>query len=136
VFSRGGVTHDQVASALRLVREPDTAADQADRVVAERLKDLVIGALGDRVRRVILFGSRARGDARPDSDYDLLVVLRELRPADRDETLLRLYRLFREVDVVVEPHVMGEEEFEETRGIVGSLAHPAAKEGVVLYENA
>ncbi len=30
---------------------------------------------GDRLRRVVLYGSRARGDARPDSDVDLLVVL-------------------------------------------------------------
>ncbi len=31
---------------------------------------------GDRLYDVILFGSRARGDADPDSDYDVLVVLR------------------------------------------------------------
>ena len=28
---------------------------------------------GDRIDRVVLFGSRARGDARPDSDYDVAV---------------------------------------------------------------
>ena len=32
--------------------------------------------LGVEVERVILFGSRARGDARPDSDYDILVVVK------------------------------------------------------------
>jgi len=31
---------------------------------------------GDRLSRLILFGSRARGDARSDSDYDVMVVLR------------------------------------------------------------
>lgn len=31
---------------------------------------------GERVERVVLFGSRARGDARPDSDYDVAVFLR------------------------------------------------------------
>lgn len=29
----------------------------------------------DRVERVVLFGSRARGDARPDSDFDVAVFL-------------------------------------------------------------
>lgn len=29
-----------------------------------------------RVEQVILYGSRARGDARPDSDYDVVVVMR------------------------------------------------------------
>ncbi len=34
---------------------------------------------GDRIARVVLFGSRARGDARPDSDYDVAVFLRGMK---------------------------------------------------------
>lgn len=37
-------------------------------------------AWGDRLRGVALFGSRARGDARPDSDVDLFVVVEGLPP--------------------------------------------------------
>lgn len=36
---------------------------------------------GARVERVVLFGSRARGDARADSDYDVAVFLRDIRDA-------------------------------------------------------
>lgn len=32
---------------------------------------------GDRIERVVLFGSRARGSAQPDSDYDVAVFLRD-----------------------------------------------------------
>lgn len=32
---------------------------------------------GERAERVVLFGSRARGDARPDSDYDIAVFIRD-----------------------------------------------------------
>ncbi len=38
----------------------------------------VLGALyGDRLERAMLFGSRARWDARPDSDYDIAIFLRD-----------------------------------------------------------
>ena len=32
----------------------------------------------ERIERVVLFGSRARGDARPDSDYDVAVFLKDI----------------------------------------------------------
>ncbi len=43
---------------------------------------------GSRLERVVLFGSRARGDARPDSDYDVAVFLRDM--IDRGSELHRL----------------------------------------------
>lgn len=46
---------------------------------------------GERVERVVLYGSRARGEARPDSDYDVAVFLKTL--PDRWEELDRLAAL-------------------------------------------
>lgn len=135
VFVRGVLGADQLAGAYQFIREPESAYE-TDRQVAERLKELVLRSQGDCVRRIILFGSRARGDARPDSDYDLLVILRDLDPRRQHPMLVGLYQVFRGVGVTVAPHVMGEEEFEETRDVIGGLAYPAAKEGVVLYESA
>jgi predicted nucleotidyltransferase len=43
---------------------------------------------GERIERVVLYGSRARGDARPDSDYDVAVFLKDLTDQVRE-----LYRL-------------------------------------------
>ena len=48
------------------------------------LKDLY----GDRLERVVLFGSRARGEARADSDYDIAVFLRDM--PDRFAEMKRL----------------------------------------------
>src|SRR3712207_9411507 len=48
----------------------------------------VAEAYGDRLERVVLYGSRARGDARPDSDYDVAVFLRDI--ADRAREMDRL----------------------------------------------
>jgi predicted nucleotidyltransferase len=49
---------------------------------------------GDRLERVVLFGSRARGDAQPDSDYDVAVFLNGLNgSSDRWAELHRLAAL-------------------------------------------
>jgi predicted nucleotidyltransferase len=40
-----------------------------------RLREALAGTYGNKIDRVVLFGSRARGDARPDSDYDVAVFL-------------------------------------------------------------
>jgi predicted nucleotidyltransferase len=46
-----------------------------DRETLARLRASIEAAYGPRLRRVVLFGSRARGDHLPDSDYDLAVFL-------------------------------------------------------------
>lgn len=52
-------------------------ASQQDPVL-ERFRSALAAVYGDRVERVVLFESRARGDARPDSDYDIAVFLRDM----------------------------------------------------------
>jgi len=56
----------------------DATADLgASDTVLIRFRQALNAAFGDRIERVVLFGSRARGDARPDSDYDVAVFLRD-----------------------------------------------------------
>ena len=43
--------------------------------VLARVRAALNQIYGDRIKRVVLFGSRAWGDARPDSDYDVAVFL-------------------------------------------------------------
>ncbi|MFC7334414.1 nucleotidyltransferase domain-containing protein [Rhodocista pekingensis] len=50
--------------------------DARIRPILDELKAGLVELYGDRLDRVILYGSQARGDARPDSDIDVLVVLR------------------------------------------------------------
>ncbi|HKH81671.1 MAG TPA: nucleotidyltransferase domain-containing protein [Methylovirgula sp.] len=46
--------------------------------ILSRFRAALDEVYGERIERVVLFGSRARGDARPDSDYDVAVFLRDL----------------------------------------------------------
>lgn len=58
-----------------------------DDPILKRFRAELNALYGDRIERVVLFGSRARGNAREDSDYDLAVFLHHLtdywREADR-----------------------------------------------------
>lgn len=56
--------------------------------VLQRFRTAVRETYGDRVARIVLFGSRARGDAQPDSDYDVAVFLR-----DMPDRIVEMYRL-------------------------------------------
>lgn len=56
--------------------------------ILKRFRAAVTEIYGDRVARVVLFGSRARDNAEPDSDYDVAVFLRDL--PDRFAELDRL----------------------------------------------
>jgi predicted nucleotidyltransferase len=82
--------------------------------------------------RIILFGSRARGDAVEDSDADLLVVMRV--EGSRRQAALAVDFALLSIDLAVDLFVIRPEEFERDRNLVGTLAWPAANEGKVLYE--
>ncbi|MBW7850843.1 MAG: nucleotidyltransferase domain-containing protein [Rhodospirillales bacterium] len=84
-------------------------------------------------RRVILFGSQARGEAGPDSDYDLLVVVDDDTPPERLswEAKYEARKTYhRAVDIVT----CRASVYDRKRSIVGTLSHTADEEGVVVYE--
>jgi predicted nucleotidyltransferase len=82
--------------------------------------------------RIVLFGSRARGDSRPDSDFDLLVI------ADSDEPRYRrsapLYRILADLPAEIELAVYTSEEAHEWSAVPQAFVTTAMREGKVLYE--
>ena len=82
-----------------------------------------------RGTRLIVFGSRARGDARPDSDVDLLVVEPEVK--DRMAETVRLSSLLGRRLIPADVIVMSRAAFDDERGIPNSLAFRADREGIV-----
>jgi uncharacterized protein len=55
-----------------------------DDPILARLRTALDAVYGEGLERVVLFGSRARGDARPDSDYDVAVFLKEFAGFGRE----------------------------------------------------
>ena len=56
------------------------ASRTIDDPILERFRAVLDDIYGGRLERVVLFGSRARGDAREDSDYDIAVFIKDLGP--------------------------------------------------------
>jgi predicted nucleotidyltransferase len=107
----------------RVVNSTTTQTD-IDRMVRRIVKKF-------RPQQVILFGSHARGEAGPDSDVDLLVVM-DFEGTARDKGLeiqLALHDIRIPKDIIVTTP----EAFAWRKEVVGTIEWPAAKEGKVLY---
>ena len=105
--------------------------------VTDALLDRMIRTIVDEVdpEQVILFGSRARGDARPDSDVDLLVVESEPFGAGRSRhaETVRLNRALVATPVARDILVYSRDDIEQWRGSLNHVAARALREGRVLY---
>jgi predicted nucleotidyltransferase len=103
-----------------------------EKEVIKRFKAEVAKVLGDRLDRVVLFGSRARGDAEEDSDFDFLVIVRT--PDNEDKKKIReiTAQLSIERDTVVTALVTSSRDFVEERYFY--LHENIQKEGQVVLD--
>ena len=82
--------------------------------------------------RIILFGSMARGDARADSDVDLLIVLPQVE--DKRQAMVDILGSMADLPVATDVLVTTPEEIKRRGHLAGPLLRPALREGKVLYE--
>jgi predicted nucleotidyltransferase len=97
-----------------------------DNETIEKAVDLLLEA-APAGSRVILFGSHARGDARPDSDLDFLVI--EPRVDDHRAEMVRLHRVLLPLRVPADVLVTTEADFREWHDTPGTVLYEAATEG-------
>lgn len=101
------VTSDKPEAAVRILSEATEAA------------------------RIVLFGSYARGDAREDSDLDLLVI--EPRVEDRAREMVRLRLLLRPLRIPADILVYSADEVARWGDQPGSALYWALREGKVVH---
>ncbi len=90
---------------------PLTIINQRLKAILTQLRSQLENHYGDRIVQLILFGSQARGDAHPDSDIDVLVVLKgEVNQGEEiEETSKIIADLSLEKDVLISCIFMDED---------------------------
>ena len=100
-----------------------------DPIVAEIIRRLVAAY---EPERIYLFGSKARGDAGPDSDYDLLVVIPDDASADRCDGRLA-YQVLWGVNAAVDAGGCRSSWCHARTHLRASLPGTALREGKLLH---
>jgi len=84
--------------------------------------------------KVILFGSRARGQDGPDSDADLLIVMRV--DGSKRQQAVQIDLALEGIPIPIDLVVVTPEDVERHRETMGTIIREAVREGKVLYERA
>ncbi len=105
-------------------------SNRGEKEVIGRFKTEITEALGDRLERIVLFGSRARGDADDESDFDFLVALRKVEKQDKDKIQKIASDLSLKYNIVITALVIPSEDFREDRYFY--LYENIQKEGQVV----
>jgi len=103
-----------------------------EKEIVERIKSTVKANAPDA--KVILYGSRARGDAHEESDWDLLVLLNKEKvlPADYDRTSFVLFLLGLNFNTSIEVCLYTTAEWEKRSFTI--FYKNIKEEGIVLYD--
>jgi uncharacterized protein len=82
--------------------------------------------------RIYLFGSAARGDAGPDSDYDFMVVVPDNTPREIRETTA-VFKLLFDIHAPIDVLVWTQQEFDKRLHLRVSFPSTIVREGMLLY---
>ncbi len=105
-------------------------------VTPEKIKEAVQKIVNaGQPRRVILFGSAARGDTDRNSDVDFLVVTSKEVPSPRRESV-RIRRALRGLSMPMDILVISEKRLKELADQPGLIYREALRHGKVVYETA
>lgn len=100
--------------------------------ILQELKESLKKLCGDQILKIVLFGSRARGDFDEDSDIDIALIVRELTPKLKDKILDNVAEFELKHDVVLSVIILSEEDFNHLKERERRIALDIEREGIPL----
>lgn len=85
-------------------------------------------------RKIILFGSRSRGEQHIDSDYDFCIILDDDRKSTMEASINANISLIGVTSQPVDIVALHKKTYEKRKNVIGTLEYDIDKEGIVLYE--
>jgi|Deesub1362A_J573_1020465.scaffolds.fasta_scaffold00271_29 predicted nucleotidyltransferase len=118
---------------MTLIKTPEVTTSEA----INMLRRAVVSSLDDEVLRMIFFGSRRKGIFSPDSDIDVLIILRH----KRRESINRIFEIGNMVEqdilhyeIPLTIHIISDEEYRRFKVSKSPFILSIEKEGMVIYE--
>jgi len=102
--------------------------DKAIKIIKEEIEKR-----GMNVLKIILFGSRAKGDAKEDSDWDFLVIVdKDLDRKEKWDIIIKIKRKLATLKIPNDIIINSIRDFEERKDNVGYITYYAIREGKIL----
>ncbi|OPX37875.1 MAG: hypothetical protein B1H11_05265 [Desulfobacteraceae bacterium 4484_190.1] len=98
--------------------------------IAQEYKTVLRQKLGERLKKVILYGSQARGDAWEGSDYDVLVLVDERTPVIREAVIDAGVEMMDRYETLFAALIYNEQEWRRARGF--PLTWNIEQEGIAV----
>jgi len=108
----------------------------ATRKALNELKERLLEALKDNLIKIVFFGSRARGLFEPDSDLDILIMVKK----KNHETVDRIFSIAQEIEdtilhkIAFSIHLYDMESYIKLKKVGSLLIKNIESEGLVVYE--
>ena len=103
-----------------------------EKSVLKQFKACLEQALGDQLIELKLFGSKARGDGRPDSDVDVLVIVATDDWHIRDKVYDVATDMLLQVDICISPKVISKSRFVQLCKEGTSFIHNVSKDAISI----
>lgn len=101
--------------------------------VAKEIINKVLEKEDIKVSKIILFGSRAKGDYNKDSDFDILIIIdKELEFNKIKEIVGKIQLKLAEKKIPNDIILRSVKQFNKAKKVIGNISYYAEKEGIII----